>query len=63
MSFASWLFLATSISAVLIGYFVGRIHAYLENARYLKQLDRWVDKQSRKLPETEVDQLRREGRL
>ena len=34
--------------AGVVGYIAGATRAHIENARYLDQLDRWIDKQSRR---------------
>ena len=44
----NWLTVVALIGGFAVGYLVGGTRAHLANQRYLDELDRWIDKQSRR---------------
>lgn len=44
-----WVELLFALGGALVGYVAGSTRAHAENARYLDQLDHWIDTQSRRV--------------
>ena len=43
-----WLGAVLAVGGGIVGYIAGATRSHIENQRYLDQLDRWIDKQSRR---------------